>query len=94
MKTDIADKKALTIRETLIVLGAVLSIGIGYTTQKFVTDAKLSRIEMKLNAYIELNNRSSNYNDSRYEVLELKVQELSTSFQNMQLELAAMKGKR
>lgn len=62
-----------------------------YTAQKFTTDARLERIELKLNAYIEINSKGSEYYDTRLQTMELRVQEISTSLQKTQLEIASMK---
>jgi len=87
------NKKLLTVRETLIILGAVVSIVVGYVTQKFTTDAKLNSIESSLVAYMEANKKDSKYYETRLQTLELQVQSLQLGFQKMQIEMAELKAK-
>ena len=87
------NKKPLTVREMLIAAVALVSMATGYTAQKFTTDAKLTRIEYKLNAYIESNEKGAKFSEAKQQTLELQVQSLQLGFQKMQIELAELKAK-
>lgn len=87
------NKKLLTVRETVIILVAVVSIVTGYVTQKFTTDAKLARIESRLTAYMDANQKDTKYYETRLQTLELQVQSLQLGFQKMQIEMAELKAK-
>lgn len=94
MTKSISDMKPLTVREMIIVGVAVAGFFVNNAVRDAKNDARFDAIEKSIVSLSENLAKDINVRDVTIRTLQLSVQELRTSLQQTQLELAELKGSR
>lgn len=88
------NKKLLTVREMIIIGVAVGGFFVNNAVRNAKDDARLEAIEKSIAVLSDNITKDFNTRDVVQRTLQLSVQELRTSLQQTQLELAELKGRR